>query len=63
MIVGIFMGIKLCSDYLFKRPWEIDILDITENAKEKIESVLWAYSSYINCAILSYFKKIPKHDK
>ena len=33
MIVGVFMGVKLLSDYLFKRPWDIEILEVTEKAK------------------------------
>lgn len=63
MVVGIFMGIKILVEYIFMKPWQVEILGITENAKDTIQVILWAYSSYINCAILEYFRKLPKHSK
>ena len=39
------------------------MLGITESAKDKTQVILWAYSSYMNCAILEYFRRLPKHSK
>lgn len=30
MIVGIFMAVKVCCGYIFKQPWEIDVIGVTE---------------------------------
>ena len=59
MIVGIFLGIKVLSTYVFYEPWNINILelDIKKNEK-KLKPIIWAYGSFFYWSMIELFGDI-----
>ena len=61
MIVGMFLGLKLFCNMIFRQPWTIEFLNLSSKMNKKFNSVIILYTSYFYTVFTTFYKKVPLH--
>jgi hypothetical protein len=62
MIVGIFLGVKILCNHIFREPWDIEELKLSKKFEKTAKTISECYISYFQSAVLAMSQMIDVHD-